>query len=399
MNKKVLSKHEMEQVKELRNTHSDLNWESFATLCNKTLSTNYTESAFRKRLQMYDEALEMAQGQYGTEIDQAIYIEREMRIANQIKKNRTLIGQLNALKKEFLTITEMEETIATFVSPLEKPLFNKLNVSNPSDSATIFMVSDMQEDGSNFSHDIYEKVAAEIINRVRAEKLSKITILENGDGIDGLLRVSDLHHNSGGYVEQLLCYQVALANLLITISKYCLVEFSIVNSNHTELRTLGTQRGQLKNEDVTALILAYLQHTLKNNERVVFLNKGTTPSELNYNILDINGYKIFQHHGDNVGSSPNGADNYFMKILKYYATDIDFVLVAHYHHFVAKTINKSTNKIGDSMVIYNPALDPRQSKNNEQSLMVSSSPAFLRIDITVGSGISKLEIIKTNITK
>lgn len=374
-------------------------WKEFALLMNELLNRNYDESAYRKPIQNYERiTMRLGMSDAATNIKlKQIYAKKELTLNKKIKDTQFYNKEFNQIKKEVYNIENLLSIVMEATKPLPAPKELDLTYEQYDNSKMpIFIISDMQEDGSGFCNEIYDRVEKEMVARIKQEKLKEIYILENGDGIEGVLRVSALYDNHGGYVKQLAYYQKSLAKLLNNVSKHCKVNFSIINSNHTEIRPFGAQRGAIKDEDLTYLILAYLKATLELNKNIVFLQTPQTPKDLNYNILDINGYKIFQHHGDNSGSSPKNAENYYNKIIRYYDRHIDLVLVAHYHHFCFKTINRLEHG-GDSVVMHSPALDPRQVKSNEQDMMLSSEPAFLRIDIEKGKGITKVELIKTGI--
>lgn len=372
-------------------------WPEFTILMNDLLGSNFNESTFRKPIQDYEKITKLLIDDYPNQDLQLkkLYAEKEIKLNKKIKETQFYNKQFNKVKKELFNMENLADIITNSVKPLPKPTEIPISLEKSKES-NIFVISDMQEDGSGFSHQVYRVVEEQIIKRVKNEKLKEIYIFENGDGIEGVLRISALYDNAGGYVQQLNYYQAALSNLLNNVSKHCKIKFSIINSNHTEIRPFGASRGQIKDEDVTFLILAYIKAATKDNKNITFLQNPKSPRDLNSNIITINGYTIFQHHGDNSGSSPKNAENYYNKIMRYYSKNIDLVLVAHYHHLCVKTINALENG-GDSLVIHSPALDPRQIKSNEEDLMLSSSPAFLRLKIENGKGITMIESIKTGI--
>lgn len=389
-----------EQIIIVLEQHKDFmgTWHEFADLMNEILGLDLDESAYRKPIQSY-EKITKALGlgdETNSEKLRITQLQKELRINKKQKEVQFYAKAFNKVKNEVYALDKLTDIVKNSVKPFQKPKLDFVDNDVLDFKTTIFMISDMQEDGSGFSHKVFERVEKEIIKRIKEENLKKIIILENGDGIDGILRVASLYENPGGYVQQLGNYQQALSKLLNNIGKKCQVLFSIVNSNHTEIRPFGASRGQIKDEDVTYLILSYLKASLVNNKNIIFVQNPQTPKDLNYNILEVAGYKIFQHHGDNKGSSPKNAENYYNKIMRFYDRNIDFILVAHYHHFCFKTINRLENG-GESFVLHSPALDPRQHKSNEAELMLSSEPAFLRLEITKGKGLTKLESIKTGV--
>lgn len=395
---RTLSREILKEVYAYYKENPGIDWPTLAEYFNKKHNLAFGESAYRKHIQIFERMMEALEISQDETIMQGVYLTKELKMHALIKKNQALLKELKALKDEVVSRETLEELYMSSIPAGKPPKIAIKNTLNSVDrKSVLFVISDMQEDGSGFSLSVYEKVSAEIVKRIKNEKLKEVYILENGDAIDGVLRTSDLYTNPGGIVLQLQHYKGALAALLETISQYALVKFSIVNSNHTEIRPNGTSRGQVKEEDVTIDILNYLKAYLRENSNIEWLNGDVSnPLQLNNNYFQVQGYNVHQSHGDLAYSNPKNAEGFYNRLIRFFNRDIDLVIVAHWHHFVAKTINRLPEKGGDSIVVYSPALDPRVNKQNEMSIMVSSEPSFLRIDIIKDKGITKYELIRTN---
>lgn len=376
--KRFLTQEQKIIVYDLYKDNQPISWLDFRKLCNTKLNEDFNEIVYRRYIQV---GLDFTKN-HCTESNSIL------QLLETRKLNTLLKASLNkdiAFKVHYdLFKSEIQTNIKVEVPTLLQSSIMPLSTNK----THLFILADMQEDGSGYSHNIFDRCYNEIEKIIIEKNLTHIELWENGDGVDGALRTSALAQNVKSIVGQIQIYWNALANLLLKLSKLpIIINFSIVTSNHTELRLFGTGRGEMKEDDVTYLILETIRWRLQNIPNIVFSNVT------NYKIHNYSKYKVFQHHGDNKMNVRN-LEQYFKNIVTYYEP-IDYVIVSHVHHFRYTTVNSGL-KNNDYAVITTPALDPRLYKNNEQWLMVSSEPAFLYIEFQENLGISEIRKLHTN---
>jgi hypothetical protein len=393
--KRIVINQEMRyDAYEMWKENPELKNADFADLMNNRWEVELSESAWRKLITEFEKMAEV--------INPAeVIVDRELRLKRLIQEKKTVVKAANTAidKIEAKKVLEDIRTKFNNTKPIEPKKVN-IEAEGKEKEVPVYVISDMQESGAKFSYEVFAEVKKGMIEDIVKNEWKEVYILENGDGIDGVLRVSDLYNNEGGYVDQILIYAQALQELLESVQEYAKVNFSIINSNHTELRPMGTSRGQVKREDVTLIIFNWLVGALK-DKNVTFLNKNVDNClQLNYNIIEINGFKVFHHHGDMRYSNSNKPIQTFDHIRSQYGADIDIAILAHYHHTtLLKHHSKEIGRRGDKQILYVPALDPRQNKQNEIEMGVGSEPSWTKLTIAKDEGIRKLEFIRTGVYK
>lgn len=170
-----------------------------------------------------------------------------------------------------------------------------------------------------------EKLAGDIINFVKKHRLAKISIVELGDSIQGILRVNDLRINDSTMVRATVEVTKLIANFLNSLSEYCVVDYYHVPfANHTQTRNLGTKANELLDEDLEYIIGHYIESLCENNKRInVFL----TENNEKYLELNINGNDIIACHGHTMKNYKNSLRNLSILKRKMYSC----CLLGHYH--------------------------------------------------------------------
>lgn len=196
--------------------------------------------------------------------------------------------------------------------------------------------------------------------------LKHLNILNLGDEIQGMLRLTDLQMNETSVVKSVIGVCRLLANFLYEISKECVVDyFSVPRSNHNQTRPLGSKASELAAEDVTYIIDHYLMDVLSENPNV----RIHSTSDRGYIDIPIFGFKIIAHHGHCIKS----VDNYLKDISSYRREFIDYAFLGHYHS--NKVIAGNSGGSYDTEVIVVPSIvgnDPYA-----EQLMKSSKPAAM----------------------
>lgn len=82
-----------------------------------------------------------------------------------------------------------------------------------------------------------------VVDKIEDLGIKELSIIELGDGIDGVLRMSQLMRLRYGVIESSIRYADYLANWLNELSKYVSIKFQMVyDSNHNQLRLLDGKK-------------------------------------------------------------------------------------------------------------------------------------------------------------
>lgn len=119
-----------------------------------------------------------------------------------------------------------------------------------------------------YSPKIFEARMADLLGQVRAilerERLSHVVLLLCGDALDGMLRSSQLMRLRWGVVESCMRYAEYMARWVSALALYADVEVYGVDGNHSEIRPLGSRRGEFENENLEKIILWHMAARLRN---------------------------------------------------------------------------------------------------------------------------------------
>lgn len=332
-------------------------WQDVADILNGLLGTEFTESKFRKQFQAFEKMLEANREKfidgdsYSKEIDLKFEALRKERIKLQtanVERGRVDRGESRQhMYYEF--IGAIKDTI-----PL--PNFKPTNVYI-GDKEYICCISDIHF-GANFRsenneysieicQDRFELLLSHLIEFIDEKKLSKINILELGDTIQGILRISDLKINETTVSKATVQVSKLIAKFLNDLSKYCYVDYYHVPfANHTQTRNLGTKVGELADEDAEYVISHYIEDLCSNNERI---NVALAEEGKQYIRVPIQGNEIIAMHGHTIKNIESSIKDLSMMRREF----IDYLFLGHFHG--NKEMNGNEGCCNDTEVIVCPS--------------------------------------------
>ena len=185
---------------------------------------------------------------------------------------------------------------------------------------------------AEYSVEIFKNRMAQLlshtIDTVEMFNVEKVHVLNMGDAIDGLLRLTQLKTLEEGVIEQILNFSEYMSNWLNTLSKYADIEYYSVLGNHAELRIEGIKSGELKDENLERLIPEFIKLRLANNDRVVIHEPKF------FHLLEVRGTNIALTHGQFERNLESSINQYSM----IYGVQIHVLKTGHLHHFNSKTV-------------------------------------------------------------
>ncbi len=200
-----------------------------------------------------------------------------------------------------------------------------------------------------------ERLCGDVINFVQEHQLSEISIVELGDSIQGILRLSDLRINDTDIVRCIVEISRLLAEFVNQISAYCNVNYyHVPSANHTQARLLNAKPSELASEDYEYIIGNYIKDLLRNNERVsvTLADEGKQ-----YVQIQLPYQNIYAMHGHQFQGT-SGSHKDFMSWI---GQPVDTLILGHFHGGLEKTAGERINDqdllVASSMVGSDPFSD------------------------------------------
>ena len=385
-------------------THKDEigTWDDIAAIMNELTGKSHTESKWRKDCKAYR--------QQGINFDD-LYEDKSDNISSTSSSNSSIDLQRIELEKERkkLQTEKIEynkwlrenardemifEQIHNAISQLKPlsypPVVNEyagdkeyLLCFGDTHYGAEFEIKGLSGEVINaYSPDIFERrmweLQAKVIDICGKEEISVLNIVELGDFLDGLLRISQLMRLRYGVVDSTIHYSEFISKWLNNLSAYVKIRYQNTYGNHDQLRMLGQPKNTFTDDNMGKIISAFIKCRLENNPNFEFIENPTS-----YIYMNLCGYNVLGIHGE-----VKNMEKSLHEFSKMYGVKIDYLLAGHLHHSKIQDVGS------DSKVINIPSIigtDPYA-----QSLgKVSDSGANLFV-FEEGKGISCQYNIKLN---
>jgi hypothetical protein len=167
-----------------------------------------------------------------------------------------------------------------------------------------------------------------VISKIEKERLTQLTVFNLSDSIEGILRMSALQSLQLGILDSAMGFAEFMTNWLNELSKYVYVDYHSVQGNHTEIRPLGSSKGDFPHENMERIVTWYLKTSLKDNPNI------TIHDNKPFVYLDVVGTKILATHGQDERNLENSIKDY----VNVYGKQIHMLKTGHLHNIHNKTI-------------------------------------------------------------
>lgn len=292
--------------------------------------------------------------------------ERQKLNATKIEYNRNLRHE----SRFELYYENIKEAITTLPLPEFYPIYSDLKTQKEYvlGIADIHAGANFQSENNTYSleecKDRFQILLGEVIDFVKDKKLSKIKVVELGDTVQGILRLSDLRLNETSVVEATVFISRVIAQFLNELSAYCYVDYyHVPTANHSQTRPLGSKASELATEDVEYVISNYIKDLTANNERItVTLNSGKE-----YIKIPILNFECIAMHGHRI----KNIENALKDLSHLHRTFYDYVFLGHFH--AGKELPVGETILNDMEVIVCPSFVG--SDHFSDSLMKGSKSA------------------------
>lgn len=148
-----------------------------------------------------------------------------------------------------------------------------------------------------------------------------------------------------GVVESCMRFAEYMAAWIAELSKRCTLRVFNVDGNHTEIRPLGSRRGEHENENMEKIITWYLAERLRENDHVEI-----DPVSHQMKKIEVEGFNILLSHDTDIKSMEAAAK----QAMLLYNERIDFMVCGHKHREM-EAISGYTDS-GSALVLRVPSI-------------------------------------------
>lgn len=225
-----------------------------------------------------------------------------------------------------------------------------LCISDAHNGVEINMQTVFNEPINIYSPDILKKRLNKLADTVIKDyknnfNYKKLIVFDLGDGIQNILRLSDIAKLKTGVIDSVLQYAEMISQFLNKIQNELniQIELSCLGGNHSELRLISTGRNW-ESENLGKVIREFIALRLKDNQNI----KVDPYSDFSFK--QIEGINILAIHGDDSKKNINEISYWE----QYHNITIDILLMGHFHH--QEQISLGYSPTGDKEIIIVPSL-------------------------------------------
>lgn len=324
---------------------NDLSWSEIKEM------TNFPHSATHLRKMAYGYKRLIESGYCNVPSYDEETNEKLIQIRKEMVKLSTMKAEMNKNVRDSARKELFLEQILGAIQRLEPPKYEEIEYSER-EKEYILHVSDIHYgsefnvEGNAYNIKTCENRLFSLLNRVKTkiknEKINKIRVVNTGDSIQGMLRMSDVKKNEVPVVESVVGFSRLMSEFLNELSKKVEVEYyHVTSANHSEPRFIGGGAGDMPEEDFEKIIISYIKDSLERNERVYVHEDMSKP----YIELESCGYNLICLHGHTIKNIDTAIKDLSMTNKKFY----NYLLMGHIHHVNIKETNS------DCMVLVAPS--------------------------------------------
>ncbi len=336
-----------------------LTFEDISVLMNKQNGTEKGESTYRKRWASFKEGMEYAKNSLGITGSKDSDIlddieEKKLELQKERYKLQATKIESSRNLRQSSRFELFYENIKEAIISLKPPELNPNLIFNNNPREYLLGIGDIHY-GANFKSVNNYYSCEEVVRRfelllsqtksfVRENKIGKLKIINVGDTIQGILRMSDLQLNEVPVVDCVVQISRIIADFLNKLSSECMIDYyHSGNSNHSQLRPLGTKASEIATEDMERIIINYISDLLSHNDNVdvcLDIDKGYCT----FNIFDFNNIAFHGHQFKNIGNSLNNISNLHRKFY-------DYIILGHSHSAKELILNEGISHNTEVLVV------------------------------------------------
>lgn len=320
-----------------------ITWSDIADILNKENGEDFGESKYRKYLSPFIAGYEYAVDKEVS--DKEILDELELKkleAQREVQKLRTIRSELNRVNRETaraeLFTEEMAESFRN-LKPLEVPK-KKIQPARLDSEMVLFFgdahygkemeIKDVFGNIMNeYSPEIFEErmwlLLEEAKEIIKKEGKKYIKIVDLGDSIEGMIRISQLANLRYGVTDSVINYTNFLVKWLnkLSIEAGVFIDFYSAWGNHDDLRLISNRKGDFPHENVGKFVNWGLSIALEGNKNI----KINKPHDDGFAYFEVAGFDIFATHGCDDKDFAKSMKDYIV----FYDVNIDYLVGGHKH--------------------------------------------------------------------
>ncbi len=325
----------------------NLTWEQVKDILNSETGQSFGESAYRKWFQNFSDGLEYANEKKATEDgDLEDFTIKKLEIQKERNKLQAEKLELNKWIREQARAENINEKIESAIKalpPIQVPATNFIDKQSKNKTAMIDIAdSHFGREGkiiglqnevlAEYNVDIFKqrmwKLLQETARIIKKEDIQTVTVVNLGDSIDGMLRLTQLQFLQLGVIESTMEFAEFMTQWLNKLSEFAFVEYYSILGNHAELRIAGIKSGEIKRENMELIIPWFIKERLKDSKRI------KVHEAKHLQLIDMLGTNVLLAHGQDEKNLENSIKDYSM----IYGQQIHMLKTGHLHHTSNKTI-------------------------------------------------------------
>lgn len=319
---------------------SGMTWQAIADIINRELDNSYTESAYRKKYQMFQNGLRACEKQVFSDDEYLKKIQEKTdecyKATKQLQDQRR---EYNKMLTKDARSEHLENELIKAANNLsaEKMLKDNYGVYYTSDNDAVLCVTDWHL--GMVTDNIWNKYNVETcIERVgklyhkakaylRLHNVDKLHVLVLGDLISGSIHSTVRVASEEDTCDQLMHASELLAELVNGLSHY-VNEVHVYSTYGNHARTVQKKDDSIHSDNMERIIPWWLEWRLKDNLKVTI--EDNKFYEFIY--LEVQGHGIVAVHGDLDNFKKLGVDMHTL-FSKQYGFNVEYVFSGDKHHF------------------------------------------------------------------
>lgn len=357
-------------------------WKDVANVLNELLGNDFTESAYRKKYQMFNQMYKDNEKTFGSSAE----LLKELREARQeLEKEKV---KFRDERNEYRRILREQARKESYVDLVKRTIAENATTKIPqfipfvdncaNRTGMIVPIFDVHA-GIYISNtfNVYdENQMAERFNRylnkvstIREKHGASVALVPISEVVSGLIHENLRCENNQNLIEQFLSVSDCIVNFLEALS-YIFEEVNVHVAPGNHSRLTAKKDASLKGENFDHLLIPYVGARLQNFSNIHFYENDIIEDVA---ITSILGNDVFITHGDK-----DSVSNVVQKLSLMFGTVPDIVYMGHRHFNALSTIgNTKVIQSGSFSGVDNYALDLRCSTHPEQMVSVVDSDGLM----------------------
>lgn len=332
----------------------NLTWQEIADIIYKEFNIKKSEDAYRKYWKNFCENSSSEQNDHNDSLSNLSPFNQKSSDIYNIQKERYKLQatkiELNRHLRQSSRFELLYENIRDEIKALSVPeLCVTKNTGNKENDKYVLAISDIHYGAQYTLKDHtysrvqcrkrFEQLLSKLTNVIQEKKINKITVINLGDSVQGMIHLNDAVMNEIPVVQAVVEISCILADFLNKLSAHCKVEYyHVPSANHSQIRPLNSKPNELATEDFEYIIINYIKDSLRNNKRVYVYNRLDS-DYVSFNLFDS---KFVAIHGHQIKKIEDALkDISFHHNCKY-----DYLFMGHFHseREIVQGINNHKNR-------------------------------------------------------